>query len=77
MVMYRDFATRKARRLGLVGEAKNLPDGTVRIIAEGPEEKLSAYIPLLKQGPILAHVTDVRVAWEDATHTYAKFMITY
>src|SRR3989344_224255 len=35
VVMYRDFATRKARGLGLVGEVKNLPDGTVRVVAEG------------------------------------------
>ena len=35
MVMYRDFTARFARRLGLVGEVKNLSDGTVRVIAEG------------------------------------------
>lgn len=77
MVMYRDFATRKARGLGLVGEVTNLSDGTVRVIAEGTEEKLNAYIPLLHQGPILAHVAHVEVAWKDATDTYTKFMITY
>lgn len=77
MVMYRDFATRKARGLGLVGEVINLPDGTVRVIAEGTEEKLNAYILLLKQGPILAHVTRVEVDWKDATNTHAKFMIAY
>lgn len=77
MVMYRDFATRKARRLGLVGEVANLPDGTVRVIAEGTVGKLNNYIPLLWQGSILAHVAHVEVSWKDATNTYTKFMITY
>jgi acylphosphatase len=77
MVMYRDFATRKARGLGLVGEVINLPDGTVRVIAEGTEEKLHDYIPLLRQGSILAHVVHVEVSWRDAASTYKKFIITY
>lgn len=77
MVMYRDFATRKAKRLGLVGEVVNLPDGTVRVIAEGLEEKLNAYILELKRGPILARIARVDVVWNNATNTYTKFMITY
>lgn len=77
LVMYRDFATRKARSLGLTGEVANLSDGTVRVIAEGPEEKLHAYIALLERGPILADVARVEVQWKDATHAYTKFVITY
>ena len=33
MVMFRDFAQRKALGLRLCGEVMNLPDGTVRVIA--------------------------------------------
>jgi len=77
MVMYRDFATRKARGLGLVGEVTNLSDGTVRVIAEGEEERLHTYLSLLEQGSILAHVEHVGVVWKDATNAYTKFMITY
>lgn len=77
MVMYRDFATRKARSLGLVGEVTNLSDGTVRVIAEGASEKLRAYISLLEQGSLLAHVARVDVVWKDATNAYTKFTITY
>ena len=40
LVMYRDFAWRKAHGLGLKGEVQNLKDGTVRVVAEGPEEVL-------------------------------------
>lgn len=77
MVMYRDFATRKARSLGLVGEVTNLSDGTVRVVAEGATEKLNTYISLLEQGSLLARVARVAVVWKDATNTYTTFTITY
>ena len=77
MVMYRDFATRKARGLKLVGEVQNLQNGTVRVIAEGEREMLSLYIEKLKRGPLLAHVEQVSVSWLPATNTYATFSIRY
>lgn len=77
MVMYRDFAQRKARGLKLVGEVENLPDGTVRVIAEGAWKDLERYIEKLHQGPLLADVSGVAVSWEEATGAYAKFSITY
>ncbi len=77
MVMYRDFAQRKARGLRIQGEVTNLPDGTVRVIAEGEREGLDRYIQKLRKGPLLADVTDVAVAWHPATGGYTKFSITY
>jgi len=77
MVMYRDFAQRKARGLKLVGEVQNLSDGTVRVIAEGERSVLERYIPKLRGGPLLADVKDVRVSWHPAAGAYTKFSITY
>ena len=42
-VGFRAFAIRIARSLSLVGYAKNLPDGTVEIVAEGEEKQLAAF----------------------------------
>ena len=42
-VGYRFFAQRQAARLGLRGYVRNLRDGTVEVVAEGPR-------PLLDQG---------------------------
>jgi len=39
-VGFRDFVCRIASSLELVGYAKNLPDGTVEIVAEGEETKI-------------------------------------
>jgi acylphosphatase len=42
-VGFRDFACRIGGLLSLVGYAKNLPDGTVEIVAEGEEEKIEEF----------------------------------
>ena len=77
LVMYRDFATRKARSLGLVGEVENLADGTVRVAAEGPRAKLEAYERKLWKGSLLAKVEKVEAAYLPATGEYKYFDITY
>lgn len=77
MVMYRDFATRKARGLKLVGEVQNLSDGTVRVIAEGPRENLERYVEKLWKGSLLAQVKHVAVTFMPASGAYTRFDINY
>ena len=78
LVMYRDFARRKARKLRLRGWVRNLPDNTVELIAEGEEENLKHLIEYLKEGPVLADVDDVQVTWWDtATGEFKDFEIKY
>lgn len=77
LVMYRDFAQRKARKLKLVGEVQNLPNGTVRVIAEGPRERLETYLALLHKGPLLARVDAVAPVWKEAQGVYTAFSINY
>jgi acylphosphatase len=76
-VMYRDFAQRKARGLRLSGEVQNFPDGTVRVIAEGPRAKLEAYLEKLYEGPLLADVREVSVKWLPATGSFKGFRSRY
>lgn len=77
MVMYRDFAQRKARGLKLVGDVLNLSDGTVRVQAEGKRESLETYLAKLHKGPLLASVADVASEWKSATGEYSEFTILY
>ena len=77
LVMYRDYAARSARRLGLTGEVKNLKDGTVRVTAEGPREKLEALLPRLRRGSFLSHVENVAMSFSPATGIYKSFDISY
>ncbi len=77
MVMYRDFAQRKAKGLKLVGEVRNLPDGTVRVVAEGPRPMLVAYVEKLKKGSLLSNVKGVNTEWLPAQGAHSKFEINY
>lgn len=77
MVMYRDFAQRKARRLKLVGSVENLSNGTVRVIAEGSRDVLEAYVTRLEGGPLLARVERVTSSWLPAIGGFRSFDIIY
>ncbi|MES2994464.1 MAG: acylphosphatase [Patescibacteria group bacterium] len=77
LVMYRDFAQRKANGLKLTGFVQNLPDGTVRVIAEGPRAQLERYVLKLRKGSLLSHVEDVQVKWLPATGEHKRFNINY
>jgi len=53
------FVRRHANRLALVGFAKNLPDGRVEVVAEGPPEAQRALEEALRDGPLAARVLTV------------------
>lgn len=63
-VGFRFFAERSARRRGVMGLARNLPDGRVEIIAEGPAAAVEVFVADVRRGPAGAVVRDVRVEWE-------------
>ncbi|MBS1260728.1 MAG: Acylphosphatase [Calditrichaeota bacterium] len=45
------------------GSVRNLPDGRVEVIAEGPERELHALLDSLRAGPRAAVVTAVHDRW--------------
>jgi acylphosphatase len=77
MVMYRDFAQRKARRLNIAGTVKNLPDKTVEIFAQGEEKDLEKYVKKLNRGSILSRVKGVEVEWKEPSSAFEGFNIIY
>ncbi len=77
LVMFRDFVTRRARALGLTGEVENMPDGSVRVVAQGPHAALTELVTHLRRGSLLARVDDVSVAWEEPKQTFSRFVIRY
>jgi acylphosphatase len=72
-VGYRDFAQRRARHLGAVGYVVNLPNGHVRVRAEGARDVLDQLIRTLEKGPPLARIEKVSVRWLPPTGRYASF----
>jgi acylphosphatase len=50
---------REAERLKLGGYARNLPDGSVEVVSQGPETALETLEAHLRRGPSHARVDDV------------------
>lgn len=74
-VGYRAFARRYARTLGVQGYARNLVDGSVEVIAEGPRAMLDAFLGVLKRGSPSGRVDEIEVYWEAATGEYSAFLV--
>lgn len=58
-VYFRASTQREARRLGLTGWVRNLPDGRVEVIARGPDDLVAQLERWLHHGPAAANVTEV------------------
>ena len=65
-VGYRATAMDEARRLQLAGWVRNRVDGTVEVLAEGPEPKLGLFLAYLKRGPLGSRVNSVAEDWSEA-----------
>ena len=74
-VAFRYHTVDEARRLGLNGWVRNLPDGRVEAEAEGEREKLGALVRWCRHGPPAARVDDVRVTWMAARGDLGPFGI--
>ncbi len=75
--MFRDFAQRKARSLGITGTVQNISDGTVKVVAHGEEAVLLKYIIYLNKGSVLSRVDEVEVGWAEPASTFSDFEILY
>jgi acylphosphatase len=65
-VFFRHSARIEANRLGLKGLARNLPDGSVEVVAQGSAAAVEALHQWLQRGPAQAQVVAVRES--DATY---------
>ncbi|NGP51909.1 acylphosphatase [Thioalkalivibrio sp. XN8] len=60
-VFFRASTARKAAELGVTGAARNLPDGTVEVLACGSEQAVAGLCDWLHEGPPAARVDEVEV----------------
>lgn len=72
-VWFRASAREQALRLHLEGFARNLPDGSVEVVAVGGDQALESLEAWLWRGPPLAGVTDVRREALASTPTFSGF----
>ena len=76
-VGFRNFTQLNARQLGINGYAKNLPNGTVEVVAEGDKAQLDTLVTLLKKGPRYARVESLDIDERPFTGDYESFGIRY
>ncbi len=74
-VFFRHAAAQEARSLGLRGWVRNLANGDVEIVAEGPRRELKILAAWANQGPRLARVTGVEEEWSDYRGDEGDFTI--
>jgi acylphosphatase len=76
-VGYRFFAQRAAARHQVVGYVKNLDDGRVEVLAEGPPQQVEAFKHELATGPRFSSVNHIEELSLDPAGTYSAFRIEH
>jgi len=72
-VFFRYTTRNVARKLDITGFVKNMPDGSVYIEAEGPEDKLLELLEFTKKGPKHAQVEQVKHEFKEFKAKFNKF----
>lgn len=76
-VAYRVYAQDSAGELGVTGYVRNLPDGSVEVLAQAIPDVLKDFVEYLHEGSLRAKVESVAVDWRTAKTVYDEFSILY
>lgn len=74
-VYFRQSTKVEADRLGIKGFAKNLPDGSVEVVAEGLDDRVNKLVGFLHSGPEKARVEKVIVNKEERKGEFKNFKV--
>ena len=76
-VGFRASTQHQAAQLHLTGWVANQWDGSVKVVAEGPDSALQQLLAWLQHGPPHAHVKKVDVIWSPGTGEFRGFQIRH
>ena len=76
-VSYRAYVQESATELELVGYVRNLPNGSVEVVAQGLPDTLKEFVEYLHEGSLQAKVESVAVDWRSPKVTYDEFSVLY
>ena len=74
-VFFRGATQAEARAAGVAGFVRNLPDGSVEAVFEGPAERVDALVAFCRRGPPAARVERVEVS-DEPVEGLAGFRVT-
>ncbi len=64
-VQFRSSTVQEASRLEVSGWVRNLPDGRVEAVYEGPRNAVEELLAWTRRGPRWAHVTEIAIHDEE------------
>lgn len=76
-VGFRYTAEAVALELNLVGWVRNIPDGRVEAIVEGPEKPLKLFLERIADGPMRPHIQETATDWSQATGEFEDFRFRF
>ena len=76
-VFFRSETMYEAKKLGVKGWVRNIPDGRVEVVFEGEQENVKELVEFCRRGPPGARVTGIDVIWENYTGEFRDFEIRY
>lgn len=59
----------------LCGAVQNLADGRVRLVAEGAEKELKAFLAAVRESGLGPMIRDEKISWSEATNEFRSFDI--
>lgn len=76
-VGFRYFTKTGAQEMGLKGWVKNLADGRVEAVFEGPKEKVMTMVEKCQKGPRAGRVESIDLQWEEIDKKLTEFSVKY
>ncbi len=74
-VGFRWYVLQAARRRGVEGDVRNLPDGRVEVRATGSASRLASLLDEIRKGPRSSRVDDVLESMLDADQEFDGFTV--
>lgn len=74
-VGFRYWTRSQASKLGLTGWVRNLPNGNVEAVFQGPKKKVEEMVEKCKQGPAWTGDNEVEVDWQRVNKELPGFEI--
>ena len=76
-VAFRWETLQAADRCQVHGWVRNLADGRVEAVVEGPRQQVTDLIEWCRKGPPFARVDRLDIQWEDFSGAFREFKITH
>ena len=74
-VCFRLNTEKVANKLGVKGYVRNLPNGSVQVVAEGKRNLIGDLIAFCRKGTGSAEVSNILIAYKEPTKEFDNFVI--